>query len=249
MSSTDLYKCPNCGAQLDPGTFTCPYCGYENTEKAREQEEEELSKLRQKHRLKLKALPGKMVNRYTLILGAALALLVLAAAGYVITRSIIKNLEAEKAYQEKEAMLSHLEDLYQSGEYEKLKDEYYDSGYYGASFGKYSNTAEISSLRKYAVSSLTLAAESEILRTPDHLGECLRAAFHCLARCRKLREEGFLYGEEQAVSSMEADVTAVLTDVWGLTEEEIAEGLEKYVDRSTDYSGLAGELIARFSKP
>ena len=245
MSSNNLYNCPKCGAQLDPGSFTCPYCGYENEEKAREREEKNLIELQQKHRQKLKALPGKMLNRYTLILGAVLALLILTCAGYAIVRSAVKNMEAKQAYQEKEAMLSHLEDLYRSGDYEKLKDEYYDSGYYGASFGKYSNTAEVYSLCKYAVSSLTLAAEAEVLRTPDHVGECLRAAFHCLARCRKLREEGFRYDEGQAVTSMEAEVTAVLSDVWGLTEQEIAEGVDRYADQSTDYSGLAAELITR----
>ena len=248
MSSTSLFKCPNCGAQFDPEILRCPYCGYEITEKVREREEVFLRELKQKHRLTLKSLPGKMLNRYTVILGFVLAALILIAAGFEIAKNIGNTREAEREYREKEEMLAHLEDLYQNGEYEKMKDEYYDSGFYGASFGKYSNTAEIFSLSKYAIDSLMLTAEAQSLRTPEHLGENLQAAFRCLAHCRKMREEGFLYDEGKAVESMEAKVTDVMMHVWGVTEEEVAEGTERYVDRSTDYSDFAEELLMRFSE-
>ena len=248
MSQTNLYICPKCGGRLEPDTQTCPYCGYENPGKEQAREEEKLNRLKAEHREKMRKMPREMLKKGTSRIVLLLIFLAVAIAGVFAARYFLQKEKSSAEYSDKQKMLAHLEELYQAGEYEQLKDEYYDSGYYGASFGKYSNTAEIFSRYIYPKKSLLLALESESLCTVNYVSEDLRAAFYCLHRCQDMRDKGFTYGEQEAVEAMEADLLSVLKNSWRMTDEEIAQGFEQYVDRSTDYSELAARLISRLGR-
>ena len=59
-----------------------------------------------------------------------------------------------------------------------------------------------------------------------------------------MRDEGFIYGEKTAVETMERKVYEALYE-WGMTDEEIEDAINIYVDNKTDYTKLAKEIAER----
>ena len=240
-------RCPKCGAVMGADGLICAHCGYENVKKAEKIEEAGIQALMDEHAETLKKMPKELVRKNTGRLFLIIALAVLGIVLAVVMSVIFGRKNSADEYDAKEAMIAHLEELYQKGDYEQIQKDFYDSDYYGASFGKYANTSEIFYKSKYAIESLELArtSSSEHLRSPESLSPVLCKTVSCLKCCRKMRDEGFIYGEKTAVETMERRVYEALYE-WGMTDEEIEDAINIYVDSKTDYTKLAKEIAERF---
>ena len=242
------YECPNCGADLPEETVICPYCGYENEKLAKKAYDEEMDELSEKHVDSIKTMPKKMMKKSTKLLIVFIVGLALVFVTTNVLRYISGTRLEKLKYDNKQKMIEHLEELYQAGDYETMGDDFYDSNYFGDSFGKYANTAEIYYDVKFAKESLIFAAESEkYSKDTEELSNYLRKSFWALIRVNDMRDKGFIYGEGDAIEKLEADLISTMKETWLITDEEIKEGLSVYVDRNTDYTGLAKTLIDRKS--
>ncbi len=242
------FSCPNCGTTLRSNMVVCPYCGFENVAAAAREEQARLQNMNIMHQKEMQEIPEKMVKKHSkrVIIVVVIVAIVLAVGVLLAIRGTVNYKKTEVIkYDKKQEMLDKLEELYQKGDYEAVKDTYYDSDYYGASFGKYANTAEIFYLCKYGKETLTNSYESESLCNVEEVSNNLLNSFYALHRINQFRDEGFIYGEGEAVEKMEKELLDVMQGIWKMTDAEISEGSERYVDKHTDYSDLAKTIIDR----
>ena len=241
--------CPSCGAVLDSRAVSCEFCGYENVARAEQQEVANLSDMASKHQQEISGIGNRMVKKSVkIVIAVVVVLIALFTVAVVSLSSVLRSFKennVQKEYSGKEDALKHFEKLYQDKDYEKLKDEYYDSSYSGASFGKYANTAEIYSNYDYASFILDNCYNKSTFFRLDEVNNGLRNAFETLHRCEEMREKGFIYGEGDAIEDMEGQLLDVLKNQWLLTDEEISEGKERYVSPKTDYSDMAETVMKR----
>lgn len=239
--NTEVKLCPKCGAEFDDLNIRCPFCGFYNDDLALKQEESEMEELRSRHETVMKKMPQALVikNRRRILSAMVAAVIFIIVA--VIAGSIIYNISERAKYAAKQKFIARLEEMYQNGEYDELFDAYYGKGYYGASFGKYENTADIAMERYYAVRDLeTLSAGDADAAS---LERALQKSFRCLYLAQRMREQGFIYGEGDAVEKLEDEMKSAMKELWGMSDDEIREGTERYDGRNTDYSELAERLI------
>ena len=71
----------------------------------------------------------------------------------------------------------------------------------------------------------------------------MRKTFRCLRMAQNLREKGFIYGEKEAVESIEAEMLAAISDTYALTDEDIEEGINAYDGYDSDYSEMAERIL------
>ena len=241
-------NCPNCGALIPADAIICPYCQYENEELAKQAEEDKIEDLIEDHNEEVKRLPKKLVKKNTKVFAVVIIVLViiLFSAVYMLNRT--GRLIQESKYTSKENLVDKLEEYYQAGDYEKVTDTYLDSNGWGGSFGKYANTADVYIDCHYAVESLKMAAEARGYtneQRENDLKDALRESIWALIHAQKFRDEGFNYGEGKAVDTLSGEVEDTLKNVWGITDQELANAKEVYVDKNTDYSELAHILVER----
>lgn len=81
----------------------------------------------------------------------------------------------------------------------------------------------------------------------DLLRYDLDALCGILIQCRTLAENGFIYGEEEAVAEISARAEALLKEPLLLNDEEIESGMEQAALDTPDYSALYTTIAERLS--
>ncbi len=243
MSVKDEVKlCPKCGAKHSENELKCPYCGYYNDSLSLKREEEKLENLHEEHLKTMKEMPAEMVTKSRRRMFTLLALFVIAAVIIIAVIMIVSDMIDKKDYNDMQAYMAELEELYSNGKYDELFDAYYNnSRFHGSSFGKYENTADVANARYYAVKSLKDCYDKN--GNADELAEALRKTFRCLKLAQRLRDKGFIYGEKEAVESIEAEMLDAIRDTYALTDEDIEEGINAYDGYDSDYSEMAERIL------
>lgn len=234
--------CPKCGAKRSDNEIKCPYCGYYNDSLSLKREEEKLEDLHEEHLKTMKEMPAKLVTKNQRRMFTLLALFVIAAVMIIAAVNIISDMIDRNEYNDMQAYIAELEEIYSRGDYDDLFDAYYNNTrFHGSTFGKYENTADVANARYYAVRSLKDCYEKK--GDVNELAEALRKTFRCLRMAQNLREKGFIYGEKEAVESIEAEMLAAISDTYALTDEDIEEGINTYDGYDSDYSEMAERIL------
>ena len=113
---------------------------------------------------------------------------------------------------------------------------------------KYANTAETYINCHYPVEKLKDAADNNGYTNEQRekeLKDAIRESIWALIRAQELRDKGYIYDEGKAVDELSGEVEDTLKDVWGITDQELNDAKEVYVDKNTDYSELAHILVDR----
>lgn len=121
--SRKQYRCLNCGADYEPSCARCPYCGQENPDKAQEQYQAKITRLRT-DRKNLQKLPGHISRKlgsrlFAVIIGLVLCVIVIGVLAGIAT-GIHKKQEVKRQRENIEQM----EELLQAHDYEGLRELY-----------------------------------------------------------------------------------------------------------------------------
>jgi excinuclease UvrABC helicase subunit UvrB len=220
----------------------CPYCGYYNDSLALKREEEKLEVLHDEHVKTMEEMPVELVKKNRRRMFALLALFVITAVIVIAAINIVSDITDKKEYNDMQAYLAKLEEMYSRGDYDDLFDAYYNnSRFHGSTFGKYENTADVANARYYAVKSLKDCYENK--GDADDLAEALRKTFRCLKLAQNMREKGFIYGEKEAVESIEAEMLDTIRDTYDISDEDIEEGINAYQGYDSDYTEMAERIL------
>lgn len=139
--------CRNCGGEYDSSERCCPYCKSENLQVAGQLKEEKLRKLdadyrQEKQRLETQ-LPKQAVRKGTkmtlLLLGSFLGIIVLSVVAIVVGGMAIEAGERKQAARNRE----QLEQYFQAGQYEEMRNYLYDKAEYTEQLRKYRETAQV----------------------------------------------------------------------------------------------------------
>lgn len=133
INMNNIYKCPNCGAQMDINEPKCPHCGYINETGAEAQYMNKLDDVRQ--RLdnvdeEAAAGYGKNYLKIVKIMAITLVILIVLALGYIVLARYIENKIMDNGNASGDDILKEMswqrenfpiyDKLYESGDYEKL---------------------------------------------------------------------------------------------------------------------------------
>lgn len=240
--------CPNCGAKLD-SRLTCPYCGYENTAAAGRRHKKEIAAIYIKIAQMLK-IPVERARKIThWILRGALALTALFLAA-VLVAFVYSKVVPDTKYAQQQAALESLEGYFQEGDYAAMNARLEDiDDSYMAVYDKYTT---IGKLYDTLVTHETDTPETAAFiagypEGADLLRYDLAALFGILRQCRTLEENGFVYGEEEAVAEISARAEALLKDTLMLSGGEIEAGIEQAGLETPDYSALYTAIAERLN--
>lgn len=235
--------CINCGAEYEDSLVVCPYCGTENANAALYEHRGELDRIHERTE-EVKKMKEKIAAQATRITGfVALGVVIFflfilagtyAAEYYRATHSLdIQNKELEE-----------MELLYQAEDYETLYDEILESEYsYRAPYTKYYRVAmtysSYQSDRDYLDSIHGYIADG--YEDDEFLCNAFYYAFYDLYHMKTYEEEGFVYGEEDAITKIRDEYTEYLSENFFLTEAEIQEAVESFNEETTegDFQRLA----------
>lgn len=241
-------NCPNCGGELD-SRLICPYCGYEDTAAAGRRHKKEIAAIYIKIAQMLK-IPVERARTLTLwLLRGALALVALFLAAVLIA-FIYAKVSPDAAYTRQQESLETLEGYFQDGDYGAMNAEL-DSidERHRAAYDKYTIVG--------GMYETLVSCESETPETAafiagfpdgaDLLRYDLAELCGILRQCRTLAENGYVYGEEDAVAEISARAEALLKDTLLLSDEEIEAGIALAGLAEADYSPLYTAIAERLN--
>ena len=246
--------CENCGASFSSEERVCPYCGAENVPVSVKEQMDYIRVLKKKEAELNTVIPHENAKHYTRKInqiGLWVVVLFLLLAVIVSGFAFLRN--ARKRSFQKEA-LEKLEGYYQAKDFASM-EEYLNDHYdlYSATFDKYNELADIyysyRNGKEYLEEDLKWLKESNF--DDDMVAETLKYDlgyfFRGLWKIRQMEENDFIYDEQDGAEYLRQLLLIQLKDVCLLTDEEIKEGTDRYVDYSTDYTDLAEIVIGRIS--
>ncbi len=236
--------CPNCGAELTGREGRCPYCGWEDPQKAEAEQRSALGAIVRKT-AELLHLPEKVcrrILRWVLILaGAALGVYLLVLAGTGIATVYRQN----RSYENRQKNLEILETYYTAGDYEAMLEylEKIPDGY-SASYGKYTAIGGIRRDLDLAeewldsqLNNLNYGRARDLIQPLARMG---RAA----AKLRELQDQGYVYGEKAEADALARELRDYLAEHLAMTPGEI-DGAADWTEDSPDLQALAEECYER----
>lgn len=245
--------CKNCNAQISEKKLLCPYCGAENAEVAKKQQQDYLKSFEEKKKT-LKKVPEKVVRKTTkwLLYGAmgTLALVILVII-VVIGFSGLTNADM-MAKQEKE--LEKLEQYYLAGDYEKLSsylDKINSTNARGGRYEKYWRIVDIYDSMDWHIK--CLKSNTEYVKNIDldamNVEEDLERCIAVLYKIYEMEELDFPYGEEVGAKYFEEKYILALKEYALLTDEEIENAVLNYQTHGdNDFMELAEISIQRMEE-
>lgn len=238
--------CPNCNAEIKETDLLCPYCGYENSEIALKQHEDEMDATREaiseekKRPERAEGKVKKSVKITFIVLGAVFVIAIALAF-------IIPGILREKSVDTQNDVLEKLEELYNNGDYIGMFDYVkVQEGYFSETYAKYYDLGSIAShydLREEVLQNMKEAIILGVFSTPEEVGESLTRVFGDLYSLDEMRKKGYVHGEEKGVSELDEKLRTMLKSYTGFTDEEIEEGIAEASKKEKDYSKLAEIFI------
>lgn len=245
--------CKNCGGEYDEKLAGCPYCGGENEELARKEQREYVASYKKKIDQLEEEVPREMAKKAgNKAVKGALFVLVLCLLLFVMIW-MGSRIRAERALSVQKEQLTRLEEYYQAGEYDNMS-EYLDKiEKYGSSFQKYYEVKwiydgleenleymeENKNLMLEYIEQRKGDAEDYLEQAAGFLDWDITHTFWQLHKISEMEKKEFPYGNEQGILDLKERYTNALKEILMLTDEEIEEGAQRFVDIDTDYMDLA----------
>lgn len=241
--------CKNCSAQVDKTQRICPYCGSENFDIAKKEQDDYIKEFGRKKR-KLRHIPEKFVNKTSkilLYLAAGIFVCILLAIAVVAVFSkatkgdILENQEKE---------LAKLEEYYAAGEYNNMCNYMENIRRRGGKYEKYDRIANLYRAMDWKIEALQLNPDFiknidlPVSDVEDDIERCILE----LARIREMEEADFPYGEKDGALYIKNEYMSALVKYAFLTEEEIENAVDIYSEEGTDYTFLAEVSIQRMEE-
>lgn len=241
-------KCYNCGAQIQEASLICPYCGAEQEELAKKEQQEILDDYQRKTE-DLKHIPGRVVNKTSryLVTGAA-GLFLLFVLGVLISW-LVSGWTAESALDRQNKQLEQLEEYYMAGDYETMASVLEDTDVRGATFRKYELVAGFYDSMEWRIEAIKNERDfiEDLGLEAEDVAETLAYSIEELVQMKELEDNGFAYGEETGILFIRTCYMDVLQTYMLLTEEEILEAVSQYED-STSCVELAEKALERIKQ-
>lgn len=244
--------CSFCGARYDDSEKTCPYCGSENVEYSLREQEEFLRDIKEKRRRLNEEIPRERIKRAHGAISAAAAVAVIAISALIVIATAFSVIRVKNRRKNQMQTLDILEQYYQNRQFDEMRDYYYNSSEtYSATYDKYYYMSDawyffstgrtflaedLEQFRKYGDS-------AEVFR--DSVSYDLGCLFRALHILQELEDNGYVYNEKDGADYMREQITEVLLETAGLTQEQIDHGISIYEDFETDYGYLADEILGR----
>ena len=241
--------CKECGAQIDSNELLCPYCGAENFQVAKEQQDEYVKNYKRKKK-EIKRMPEKLVKKTTksmfylaggLFAGVILLLIVVTAFSRVVSSDML-------ARQEKE--IEKLEGYYSKGDYEAMCDYLEKIDKRGGSYEKYNRICDLYSNMDWKIEALK--ENLEYAKTIELDATYVAADLErCLAELKTIAEMEtlqFPYGEKEGALYVKFQYVDALKNYALLTEAEIESAVSVYKQEGNDYLELAEIAIQRMEE-
>ena len=212
--------CKYCGAKFKNDAPECPFCKSENTDLAdkiyHNQVRTVISKIKYiKEEVKKEDISfAKKAAKVLLIsLGALFTVTVL----YYVVSDVYAVIKAGREKEREEAYLARLEAYYQNGDYDGLRDCYYDSkGVFTQKDQKYREVINawdyMSSIRRIMVSERIFSAEIYFI---------LEYFNQLYIWTEEKINDNTVYGNEQILMDFIAEAEAYLRETLGMTEAQI----------------------------
>lgn len=241
--------CKNCSAQIDKTKLICPYCGSENFDMAKKEQDDYVKEFRRKKR-KLKLIPEKFVNKTSKILlylaAGIFVCILLAIWGVTVFSKATKGDILEK--QEKE--LAKLEEYYAAGEYNNMCDYLENIRSRGGKYEKYKRISDLYRHMEWKIEALQLNPDfaKTIDLSASDVAEDIERCICELSKIREMEEDNFPYGEGEGAIYIKNEYMSALKKYAFLTKEEIENAIAIYDDEGTDYSSLAEVSIQRMEE-
>lgn len=241
--------CPNCGAALPENTAACPFCGCENEKAAEAHQDADVAGIYKKIAMLLQ-MPVHTVRRASRILLRTAAVLACVFAAVLLASFFYARIAPEASYQRQQKQIETLEKLYQAKDYAAMNEKLgkMDDAHL-AVYEKYQTVGRLfDSLSQLEEScSETAAFVAKYPEGADLLDYEMKQLFLLLDECADLEAAGYIYGEEEAAAEMESRARSLLSDVFRLTDQEIAQGMELARQDDADYSALRARSAARLA--
>lgn len=243
--------CKNCSADISEEVLLCPYCGTENSQVAKKQQQEYIDDYKQRKQA-LKNVPEKVVKKTTkglfYVAGGVLATVILL---FIVIMAFSKFTRADMlAKQEKE--LERLENYYSAEDYYSMSKYLDKINKRGGSYEKYLRIAELYDDMDWHIGNLESNAEYiktmdlDALNVENDIGWCIAE----LTKIAEMEELEFPYGEENGALYIKSQYYTALKKYALLTDEEIESAVMNTDLNSpdNDYMELAEISIQRMEE-
>ena len=242
--------CKNCSAQISETELLCPYCGAENAEVAKKQQQDYIKNYELKKKT-LKKVPDKVVKKTTKwLLYGAMGTLALVILVFIVVMAFSGLTNGDMmAKQEKE--ISVLEQYYVDGDYEnmvKYLEKINSTNARGGRYEKYWRIAGLYDSMNWHLEGLENNAEFvknidlDASNTEDDLERCIAVLYEI----HEIKELDYPYDEETGVLYIEEQYISALKEYALLTKEEIENAVLSYnPDGANDFMELAEISIQR----
>ncbi len=239
--------CKNCGAEYEDSLVSCPFCGAENVEESYRRQASYVNSLKKKSAF-MEKLPEWIVRclgkvmKHTAILAVGIFLVVLLLA-FVGTK-----IYSSTAIWRMERNVAKLEKIYQSGDYEQLKEVYWDmEDTYGGSYEKYARTVDVYWQTDWVMYNMEKLSDKYVQYiSVEEVEDMLEDLVSVLHEIDELEESGFPYGEEKAMLEFRNILEEGRKEHLPLDEDEFQAVYEKYVeDGENNYTEEAALILKR----
>lgn len=239
--------CKDCGAEYDDTLIGCPFCGAENVEESYRRQAAYVNDLKKKNAF-MSMLPewivrclGKLM-KHTAILAVGIFLVVLLVA-FLGTK-----IYSSTAIFRMERNIARLENLYDAGDYDKLKDVYWDmEDTYGGSYEKYARTVNVYSQTEWIMYNMEKLSGNYVKYvTAQEVEDMLEDLVSVLHKIDAMEEADFPYGEEKAMLEFRNILEEGRKEHLPLDEGEFQSVYDKYVeDGENNYTEEAALILKR----
>ena len=241
--------CKDCGAEYDDNLIKCPFCGAENVAESYRRQASYINDLKKKSAF-LAMLPDGIVSllgkimKHTAILavGGFLIVLLLAFLGTKIYSST--------AIWRMERNIAKLEKLYEAGEYETLKEVFYDmDDTYGGSYEKYARTVNIYWQTDWIMYNMEKLSGKYVEHVSvEEVEDMLEDLMDVLHTIDEMESDGFPYGEEKAVLEFKKILEEGIKEHLPMDASEFQAAYDKYAEVEAgedDYTKEAAFVLER----